>query len=122
MTALTRFSVFLAFVVLGASVGRGGHPHGLAADCACPSKRCCCPDDYCRKLMPCVVCLPNCCERDCYDCKRLPCVPCIHGCECDDYCGKPSPCITPLCRLSGVCVPYCVPHVSPFTHAETVRA
>ena len=38
---------------------------------------CCCPDDYCRKPLPCVECVPNC------------------GC-CDDYCRKPLPGVCPV--------------------------
>ncbi len=52
----------------------------------------CCPDDYCRKPMPCVPCPPpNCCPDD-YCRKPMPCVPCPPpNCCPDDYCRKPLP-------------------------------
>ena len=48
----------------------------------CAATPCCCPDDYCRKPLPC-----------------LPCVP-LQGC-CNDYCPKPPPCV------GGLCLPCC---------------
>jgi hypothetical protein len=87
----------LVIVVLGARLAFAGG--------ACPCRRCacpatvgattlCCPDDYCRKPMPCVPCPPcgSCCNDYCR--KPMPCVPCPQGCWCpDDYCRKPMPCL-----------------------------
>jgi hypothetical protein len=53
---------------------------------------CCCPDDYCRKPMPCIPCvrLQGCCDDYCP--KPEPCAPrfCTPRCP-DDYCPKPLP-------------------------------
>ena len=48
-------------------------------------RACCCPDDYCRKPLPCVP--PN-----------------AKGCV-DDYCGKPLPCVPP--NRQGCVDDYC---------------
>lgn len=65
----------------------------------CCQPICCCPDDYCRKSIPCVPCLrgPWCCDDYCH--KSLPCLPCTPlGRCCDDYCEKPCPACPPrLC-------------------------
>ena len=55
-----------------------------------------CPDDYCRKPLPCAPCPQTGCCPDDYCRKPLPCVPCPQAC-CgpDDYCRKPLP---SLCR------------------------
>lgn len=49
----------------------------------------CCPDDYCRKPMPCVPCPSPCCS-------------------CDDYCRKPMPCVCypalPVNYSCGSCI------------------
>jgi len=62
------------------------------------------PDDYCRKPIPCLPCLPGgCCDDYCR--KPIPCVTCPPpGVHCDDYCRKPLP---PYCRLTPI--PYCAP-------------
>lgn len=58
----------------------------------CAAVPCCCPDDYCRKPLPCIACpqLPSTCDNYCR--KPLPCiqVPCLPGCP-DDYCRRPFP-------------------------------
>lgn len=58
--------------------------------CAEWHQRCCCPDDYCSKPLPCVEPNPRgCCDDYCR--KPLPCVPPTpKGC-CDDYCPKCCP-------------------------------
>jgi hypothetical protein len=54
----------------------------------------CCPDDYCRKPMPCVPCPRGCCP-DTYCPKPIPSVPCPNACWYpDDYCRKPIPCLS----------------------------
>ena len=58
----------------------------------CAAIPCCCPDDYCRKPLPCIPCLVL---RGCPDdtCRKpQPCLPyfCIARCP-DDYCSKPLP-------------------------------
>jgi hypothetical protein len=54
----------------------------------------CCPDDYCRKPMPCVPCPCNTWCPDDYCRKPMPCVPCLNTTWCaDDYCRKPMPCV-----------------------------
>ena len=63
-------------------------------------RRCWCPDDYCRKTLPCVP--PN--AKGCVDdyCpKTLPCVPPnAKGCV-DDYCPTKCPLF-----LGGLCEPW----------------
>jgi hypothetical protein len=94
----------------------------LAGDLANSKSRCCntqrsccpppiagCPDDYCRKPIPCIPCLPPSCACDDYCRKSLPCVPCLSQCGlCDDYCRKPFPnfCWPPSPGLR--CVPSCL--------------
>jgi hypothetical protein len=67
--------------------------------------KCCCPDDYCPKKLPC--CPP--CTRGCIDdycCKKLPCVsPNPRGCV-DDYCRKTCPIIVGSnCEARFTCGP-----------------
>jgi hypothetical protein len=75
----------------------GGHRReasvGAQLRCTrCAVLPCCCPDDYCRKPLPCIPCLRLCCVPDDYCPKPLPCVPCLSlGCCPDDYCPKPLP-------------------------------
>jgi hypothetical protein len=69
----------------------------------------CCPDDYCRKPMPCVPCPPPCCCPDDYCRKPMPCVPCLPpNCCPDDYCRKPMPCLcwpaSPVKYSCGSCL------------------
>ena len=63
---------------------------------SCCATPCCCPNDYCRKPMPCVPCpVPRGCA-DTYCRKPMPCVPCPAPCGCGEtYCPKPFP---DLCR------------------------
>jgi hypothetical protein len=49
-----------------------------------------CPDDYCPKPVPRIVCLP-CGGPDDYCPKVLPRLRCLPGGECDNYCRKPWP-------------------------------
>jgi hypothetical protein len=50
-------------------------------------RACWCPDDYCRKKLPCTPCNAKGCVDD-YCRKKLPCTPCnAKGCV-DDYCPK----------------------------------
>ncbi|MFO0915854.1 MAG: hypothetical protein U0795_23045 [Pirellulales bacterium] len=68
----------------------------LAPTC-CDETICANPDDYCRKLLPSLYCLP-CGQCDDYCRKPLPCVTCPpNGTHCDDYCRKPLP---RYCRLN----------------------
>ena len=65
------------------------------ADC-CPTAPCC-PDNYCKKPMPCIPCPNWCGTPDNYCKKPMPCVPCPNWCGCpDNYCKKPCPnfCLT----------------------------
>lgn len=82
---------------VGGAAARGEEPcsRPLACEMQCARAMavpCCCPDDYCRKPLPCVPCecRPGCCDDYCR--KPLPCVPreCYRNC-CDDYCPKPWP-------------------------------
>lgn len=58
----------------------------------CATVPCCCPDDYCRKPMPCAPCLRMSWCADDYCPKPMPCIPCLRFCWCpDDYCRKPMP-------------------------------
>jgi hypothetical protein len=59
----------------------------------CPSVGCC-PDDYCRKPMPCICPVPRCGSCDDYCRKPMPCLCPVPRCgSCDDYCHKPLPCL-----------------------------
>ena len=96
-------------LVLAAAVSIVSHT-AMAVDgvCAPPSGSAygsalmlCCPDDFCRKPVPCVPCalMTDCCDD--YRCKPLPCLIKLPPCCCaEDYCRKPLP---SLCwpRLSG---------------------
>jgi hypothetical protein len=63
-------------------------------------RQCWCPDDYCRKQLPNVSCVPRGCVDD-YCPKSLPTVPCPpKGCV-DDYCPKHCPLI-----LGKTCEPW----------------
>ena len=67
----------------------------------------CCPDDYCRKPLPCP---PSCARCGCVDdyCRKpLPCPPSCARCGCvDDYCRKPLPCPpSPACGPGYLCGP-----------------
>jgi hypothetical protein len=74
---------------------------------------CCCPDDYCRKPLPCVPCGPLQWLCDDYCRKPLPCVACpCTGCCPDDYCRKPCP---DLCRPLDRQYYRCGPPDSPVT-------
>ncbi|HPM81055.1 MAG TPA: hypothetical protein PLF81_10160 [Candidatus Anammoximicrobium sp.] len=58
----------------------------------CAVVPCCCTDNYCRKPLPCLPCvpLPTACDNYCR--KPLPCIPCVKfQCCADDYCRKPFP-------------------------------
>jgi hypothetical protein len=89
----------VALLVVSASAARAEEPWVLFDGChwafpkPCGQGRpnCCwCPDDYCRKTLPCVP--PN--AKGCVDdyCRKsLPCVPPnARGCV-DDYCPKTCP-------------------------------
>ena len=66
----------------------------LVRRCCCPPRITGCPDDYCRKPLPCVQCLPQCGTCDNYCRKPMPCVQCLPQCgTCDNYCRKPLPCL-----------------------------
>jgi hypothetical protein len=55
-----------------------------------PGTMLCCPADYCRKPLPCVVRTGACCPDD-YCRKPLPCKLPVGPFCCDDYCAKPLP-------------------------------
>ena len=93
-------------IVLGSGMlAAAGEPSGDGPQCLL--RACCssplltgCPDDYCRKSMPGVACLP-CGQPDDYCRKLLPRIGRLPCGEPDDYCRKPYPAL--------VCPP-----VSPF--------
>jgi hypothetical protein len=59
----------------------------------CPSIGCC-PDDYCRKPMPCLYDVLPGCNGDDYCRKPMPCLyDVLRGCGGDDYCRKAMPCL-----------------------------
>jgi hypothetical protein len=98
----TNLAAVLALTCLGAHVlaedafeKRGeGARH---ADCCATAP--CCPDNYCKKPLPCIPCPNWCGTADNYCKKPLPCVPCPDRCGCpDNYCKKPLPnlCLTRL--------------------------
>ncbi|MCE9604224.1 MAG: hypothetical protein K8U03_04890 [Planctomycetia bacterium] len=66
-----------------------------------PSYICPCPEPYCKKPAPPLVCLPpaRCCDTYCK--KPLPmwCRP--KACCPDDYCPKPEPCCLPPLPCKG---------------------
>jgi hypothetical protein len=98
---MTRMlSVVAAAVVLGHGlVADAGQPGGHVLRFSVPA--CCCnplltgcPDDYCPKPLPRVVC-PPCGLPDDYCPKPPPCLGRLPCGQCDDYCRKPWP---NLCR------------------------
>jgi hypothetical protein len=96
-----KTSCWLGFVILLASVGSAAaDPPAPLLPCwqrwwlgtaNCPSVGCC-PDDYCRKPLPCVP-VVRCGGPDDYCRKPLPCVPVVRCGGPDDYCRKPLPCL-----------------------------
>ncbi len=46
---------------------------------------------------------PTCCDDYCG--KPLPCVPAVRCCECDNYCAESAPCVKRICKF--VCDDYC---------------
>ena len=85
----------------------------------CAAAPCCCPDDYCRKPLPCVPCGPLRWLCDDYCRKSLPCVPCqcLGVCP-DDYCRKPCP---DLCRPLDRQFYRCPPPDCPVTDCQPRR-
>jgi hypothetical protein len=96
-------------VLLVACAAHAGEPRPLFDGCRWAFPQLCdewrqragwCPDDYCRKPLPCVP--PN--SRGCVDdyCRKtLPVVPCnARGCT-DDYCPKTCPLF-----LGSLCEPW----------------
>lgn len=77
-------------------------------ECCCPPLSHWCADDYCRKPLPCIPCLPRNGTCDDYCRPPLPCLPCLPRCgTCDDYCRKTLPCSCPAPRGDFVCVSGC---------------
>lgn len=69
---------------------------------------CACPDDYCRKPMPCLPGFCHCGSCDNYCRKPMPCLPCFQECwTCDDYCRKPMPSLCWPAPCNTVCVNSC---------------
>jgi hypothetical protein len=95
-----RYSYILAVLLLTWSLpaAQGGWLDWLLprqgqhfAPSYCPPQ-CGCPDDYCKKPVPCIPCLPRCGGPDDYCKKPWPFVPCLPRCGGpDDYCKKPLP-------------------------------
>ena len=78
----------------------------------CPSVGCC-PDDYCRKPIPCVPPV-QCGGPDDYCRKPIPCVPPVPCGGPDDYCRKSLPCLlcppaSPYLQCGPANGPGCVP-------------
>jgi hypothetical protein len=71
------------------------------------------PDDYCRKNIPCLGCVPRCGGPDDYCRKNIPCLGCVPRCGGpDDYCRKNIPCLlcpplSPYLYYSGGSSPCC---------------
>jgi hypothetical protein len=91
MTRTASLLAVLALFCVGGDVPAGeGCSKSLKGQlcCArCATMPCGCPDDYCRKPMPRIPCLPRC------------------GCA-DDYCRKPMPCLCwPVDRQFYRCAP-----------------
>jgi hypothetical protein len=95
-TRSASFLAILVFLGLGRAAWAGEACDKSLGDtlrCTrCAAMPCCCPDDYCRKPLPCIPCpVPTGCVDD-YCCKPLPCIPCPVPTGCvDDYCRKPLP-------------------------------
>ena len=95
--------VCVCLSLLGSSMTRGADPAACGSKSGCPPCIITCPDDYCRKPLPCIPCPP--CRATCDDyCRKpMPRVPCLTRCgTCDDYCRKPFPrlCWPPLPALA----------------------
>jgi hypothetical protein len=92
-TLLVTASLTCALQAQSLIFGRG------LTSATCPPSCYNCPDDYCRKPMPCIPCFIKSCMPDDYCPKPIPCVPCMpKGCV-DDYCPKPfSFCLPPSIR------------------------
>jgi hypothetical protein len=119
--AMKSITVFLAAAVVGCTVclgsARAADPWPLFDGCkwSFPSltaqwqaRQCCyCPDDYCKKTLPCVQCPEKGCVDD-YCKKTLPCVQCPEkGCV-DDYCKKTCPLfLWDTCTPGYTCGPGC---------------
>lgn len=71
--------------------------HFNKGPCCCWPRPCLCPDDYCRKPLPCLrlPCIARTCDD--YHCKPLPSEPCVPCLQCDTYCRKPFPCPPATC-------------------------
>jgi hypothetical protein len=96
MTRSISFLAVMSLVWLSGSVLAAepcDKPLGSQLRCAsCAVNPCWCPDDYCRKPLPRIPCLPLRYAADDYCRKPLPRIPCpaLGGCA-DDYCRKPLP-------------------------------
>src|SRR5271168_897950 len=92
---MNRFAIATIVILLAVRGANAGDPWpgGKCAPACCPSGlMLCCPDDYCRKPVPCVPCpLFGCCPNYCR--KPIPCVPCPRLGGCSAYCRKPIPCL-----------------------------
>jgi len=100
MRRSTLLAAAIALTCLGTHLfeGTAAERRGESARHAnCCATSCCCPDNYCKKPMPCIAC-PNWCGcPDDYCKKPMPCIACPSSCGCpDDYCKKPFPnlCLT----------------------------
>lgn len=93
-----RCSVTLAAILISvchfswAGAGDASAQRGEAARHAnCCATSPCCPDDYCKKPMPCIT-RPTWCGTDDYCKKPMPCIASPQSCGCvDDYCKKSFP-------------------------------
>jgi hypothetical protein len=85
--------------LLFAAAANAGESFAFYPYCHKPAwcfSRCGCPDDYCKKPLPCVSCdWRGTCDDYCK--KPLPCVSCDWCGTCDDYCRKPAPIRIPTC-------------------------
>lgn len=95
MCRSTALTAFFVVACLGARLlmGEAAETRGESArhaNCCAPMP--CCPDNYCKKPMPCIPCPKWCGSPDDYCKKPMPCIPCPNWCGCpDNYCKKPMP-------------------------------
>jgi hypothetical protein len=108
-----RFGWVILALIGTATLIRAEQPSLLArlfnTTVTCPPACYNCPDDYCKKQLPCAPACTRCGLPDDYCKKPLPCVPCpVKGCG-DDYCGKSFPwCLPPSIEpwySCGACAP-----------------
>jgi hypothetical protein len=112
--ALILGSVLCSLCLWGHGV-RGDEPPPAPACARAPG--CCnycglllgCPDDYIRKPLPALGCLPPCCQPDDYCRKPCPFIHCLGMCGGpDDYCRKAMPHVCrPLNPEHFTCGPDC---------------